>query len=184
MKIFLLPLLLCSLGQGAIVHFAQLDTNVYSGSKPTSDADFQFLQSKHIKYILNAKFLPLLSASERKKAKRYGIGFLSVEMNASPIPPSEKHVDRILCLLRDKELQPIYVHCVLGRDRTSLIAGLYKIYFLGMAPEDAWREMKQSGFKSWWLLRGLKTYFEKHSIKRQSAVCGELPHGAATFQLE
>ena len=78
-------------------------------------------------------------------------------MNASPIPPSQKHVDQILLTMRDKKLQPIYVHCVLGRDRTSLTSGLYRIYFLGVSKNDAWREMRQSGFKTWWILRGLKS---------------------------
>jgi hypothetical protein len=53
-------------------------------------------------------------------------------MNASPIPPSEKHVDQILHTIHNKQFQPVYVHCVLGRDRIGLISGLYKMYFLGI----------------------------------------------------
>jgi hypothetical protein len=46
-------------------------------------------------------------------------------MNASPIPPSEKHVDQILHTIHNKQFQPVYVHCVLGRDRIGLISCLY-----------------------------------------------------------
>ncbi len=147
----------------SIIRFAQVDVGVYRGSKPERDADFRFLQSKHIRYILDANFLPFLSEPEAKKARKYGMVFLSSPMNGSPIAPSEKHVDRILLTLRDKRYQPIYFHCDLGRDRTSLIAALYKMYFLGMSRQAAWREMEYYGFKDSWTLRGLKVYFEKHS---------------------
>lgn len=165
--LLLLLLAISSLSWGqagtSLEHFAEIDKNVFVGSKPRSDKDFQFLQSKHVRYILNARFLPFFSGQERKKAKQYGMQFMAVEMNASPIPPSRKHVDQILLTLHNAEFQPIYVHCVLGRDRTSLISGLYKIYFLGVSKSDAWTEMRQSGFKTWWILRGLKSYFDKQA---------------------
>ncbi len=147
----------------SIAYFAQIDEDIFAGSKPHTEKDFEFLQSHHIKYILNVKFLPFFSGSEKRMAKRYGMTFISIPMNASPIPPQEKHVNRILLTLRDKQYQPIYVHCVLGRDRTNLIAGLYKIYFLGASKNEAWAEMKESGFRTPWYLRGLKTYFDKHA---------------------
>lgn len=146
-----------------LVHFAEIDARVFVGSKPRTDKDFEYLQSQHIKYILNAHFLPFFSGAEKRKAQRYGMQFMSVEMNASPIAPSEKHVDKILLTLRDPQFQPAYLHCVLGRDRTSLLAGLYKIYFLGVSKSAAWSEMRESGFKTWWILHGLKSYFDKHA---------------------
>jgi len=157
-------------------HFAEIDKHVYVGSKPHTDKDFEFLQSQHVRYILNARFLPFLSGFEKRKAKRYGMQFLSVPMNASPVPPSRKHVDQILLTMQNAEFQPVYVHCVLGRDRTSLISGLYKIYFLGVSKNDAWAEMRQSGFKTWWILHGLKAYFDKQASRPPA----ELKHTAKT----
>ena len=147
----------------SLKHFAKIDTNVFVGSKPRTEKDFQFLQSQHVHYILNARFLPFFSGGEERKAKKFGMKFIAVEMNASPISPSRKHVDKILLTMHDAQFQPVYLHCVLGRDRTSLISGLYKIYFLGVSKSDAWAEMRQSGFKTWFILRGLKSYFEKQA---------------------
>lgn len=93
---------------------------------------------------------------------------ITVPMNASPIPPFERHVNRILFTIRDPQFQPVYVHCVLGRDRTNLIAGLYKIYFLGVVRREAWQEMKQDGFPSWWFVHGLTVYFHKHADRPPS----------------
>jgi hypothetical protein len=145
-----------------IVHFSEVDDGVYKGSKPKNDADFRYLQSKHIRYILNLNFLPLFSIEERRKARKYNIVYLRVPMNASPVPPSEEHVAEALRILGDKRFHPIYFHCELGRDRTSLIAALYRMYFRGMSQQDAWKEMKADGYKDWWGIHGLKSYFEKH----------------------
>jgi protein tyrosine/serine phosphatase len=111
---------------------------------------------------LNLEFIPFLSELEERKAKKYSITVITALMSGSPIAPSEKHVKGILLTLRDKRYHPIYFHCALGRDRTSLIAALYKMYFRGMSQQDAWQEMKAFGFKDSWTLGGLKHYFEKH----------------------
>jgi hypothetical protein len=150
----------------SLIRFAKVDDGIYKGSKPRTDADFNYLESLHVKYILELKFLPLLDGAEKKKAKKYGMGFLTVQMNASFYPPSAKHVNQALRILRDLRYQPIYLHCDIGRDRTSLVAGLYDVYFKGMSREDAWQEMKRFGFKESWTLRGLKIYFDKHANQR------------------
>src|ERR1022692_2526141 len=113
-----------------LVHFGQVDDGVYKGSRPKTNADFEFLQSRHVKYIVDLQFLPFLHWSEQKKAKRYDIEFIPARMNASPVSPSQQHVEAIMAILRDKRYQPVYFHCALGRDRTSVIAALYKMYFL------------------------------------------------------
>jgi len=152
-----------------ITHFAELDDGVYKGSGPKNDADYRFLQSKNIKYILDLQLFPFLHVREKHKAAKYGIVFLSARINASPLAPSEKHVSRILAVLRDPRYRPIYFHCDLGRDRTSLIAALYRMYFLGALPQDAWQQMKSDGFKDSWTLRGLRKYLEKHPKPPSSA---------------
>lgn len=144
------------------VRFAAVDEGVYRGSKPKTDADFRLLRSKGVKTIVNLQFLPLLDWREKKAAKKHGIEYLTVSISGSPVEPSEKHVAEILTLLRNRRRQPIFFHCALGRDRTSLIAALYKVYFLGMSQKDGWRDMKNAGFKDSWNLRGLKSYYFNH----------------------
>jgi hypothetical protein len=146
----------------SIVRFAQVDVGLYKGSKPKTDADYRFLKSKNVKYIMDLKFFPLLYRLEKRKAKRHGMIVIPATMNASPIAPSEKHVRQILCILMDRRLRPLYFHCSVGRDRTSLIATLYELNYLGLPAEDAWEEMKRFGFKDDWTLRGLKAYLQNH----------------------
>ena len=146
-----------------LTRFQKIDEGVYKGSQPRNDADYRFLQSKHIKYIVEMRFLPLLHRFEAHKARKYGIRVIPITMNASTFPPSEEHIRQILCLLSDKRLRPIYFHCTVGRDRTALIATLYEVYFLGLPPEKARDEMERLGFKQSWTLAGLSAYLEKHA---------------------
>jgi len=145
-------------------YFSQVDDGVYKGSKPRSDADFRFLQSLHVKYIVDLQVLPLMTRPERRMAKRYGITLIPGTMNASPFSPSEKHINEILAILRDERYHPVYFHCKLGRDRTAVIAALYKMYFLGMSPQEAPQYLRDSGygFKFGWLRSGLTRYVKKH----------------------
>ena len=110
-------------------HFGSIDDGVYKGSRPKSDADYRFLQSLHIKYIVDLQVIPLLTRLEKRKAKKYGITLIPGIMNASPLSPSEKHIDQILTTLRDERYHPVYFHCKFGRDRTAIIAALYQMYF-------------------------------------------------------
>jgi hypothetical protein len=161
----------------SIVRFAQVDIGLYKGSKPKTDADYSFLRSKNVKYILDLKFFPLLYRLERRKAKKHGMFVIPATINASPIAPSEKHVNQILCMLADKRLRPLYFHCSVGRDRTSLIATLYELNYLGLPAENAWEEMKRFGFKDDWTLRGLKAYLQNHlssPLKAGKDACGPI----------
>ncbi len=145
-----------------LIHFSHVDDGVYKGSKPRSDADYRFLQSLHVKYIVDLQVIPLAYWLEKRKAKRYGIVLIPGRMNASPVSPSEKHIETILAVLRDERYHPVYFHCALGRDRTSLIAALYKMYFLGMPPQNALQYLHDSGYKDGWVRGGLKRYLERH----------------------
>ena len=148
--------------KATLAHFAQVDDGLYKGSKPRTDADYRLLQSRHVKYILDLELIPLLQRSEQERAKRYGMEVMHARINASPVPPSEEHIASILAILRDRRYRPIYFHCALGRDRTALVAALYKMYFLGMSQRDAWRYMQEAGFKESWLRDGLKKYLLSH----------------------
>jgi hypothetical protein len=145
-----------------LAHFGKVDDGVYKGSRPRTDADYRLLQSRQVKYILDLQLLPLLQRAEQTRAKRYGMEVIHARINASPVPPSEKHIASILAILRDRRYRPIYFHCALGRDRTALVAALYKMYFLGMSQQDAWRYMQEAGFKEAWIRNGLKKYLLNH----------------------
>ena len=115
-------------------HFDSIDEGVYKGSRPKSDADYRFLQSLHVKYIVDLQVIPLLTRSEQKKAKKYGITLLPGTMNASPFSPIRKACRlRFSPSCRMGAIIPSISIARFGRDRTGMIAALYKMYFQGMS---------------------------------------------------
>ncbi len=146
----------------ALKYFAEVDNGVYKGAKPESDADYRFLQSLHVKYIVVLRVLPFTHHSEAKRAKKYGITLIQEEMNASPFSPSEHRIDEILAELRDARNHPVYFHCAFGRDRTSVIAALYQMYFKGMPLPEALQYLDAAGYKESWMRSGLTRYIRKH----------------------
>jgi protein tyrosine/serine phosphatase len=143
-------------------YFGEVDEGVYKGSKPASDADYRFLQSLHVKYIVVLRVLPFTHRAEKREAKKFGITLIQEEMNASPFPPSQRYMEEILAVLRDARYHPVYFHCAFGRDRTSVIAALYEMYFKGLPPEQAMRFLHESGYKDGWVRSGLTRYVKKH----------------------
>src|SRR6266478_7594625 len=78
--------------RATLAHFGKVDDGVYKGSRPRTDADYRLLQSRHVKYILDLQLLPSLRRAEQKRAKRYGMQVIHARINASPVPPSKKHI--------------------------------------------------------------------------------------------
>ena len=148
-----------------LTRFEVVEEGVYHGSKPHTDADFEFLQSKGIKYIIELHYFPWIYKIEQHRARRYGITLIPITLAAWTFTPNEQRVNKVLCMMHDKKYHPIYIHCSLGRDRAMLIVGLYDMYFRGMSKEEAWQHMKHYEFKESWTLRGLKGYFNTHSTQ-------------------
>ena len=70
-----------------------------------------------------------------------------------------------LLVLNDPSLRPIFVHCLLGKDRNTFIIGLYRVYFQNWTAQAAWEEMLRSGFRVRLTLRGFEIYFWSHTKK-------------------
>jgi protein-tyrosine phosphatase len=148
-----------------IERFAEVSPGIFRGSKPTTQADFDFLKAHEVRTILSLQTLPWDIITERRHARENKIEYRNVYILAFPLAPSESRVKDALLTLADPSLHPIFIHCRLGRDRTGMIVGLYRIYYQNWTPKAAWDEMLRLGFKLSWTLRGLETYFWHHTQK-------------------
>lgn len=143
----------------------EVSPGIFTGKKPSTQADFDVLRAHQIRTILSLEDMPWDVWPERRQARRKGIEYRDVCILAAPLPPSEKRVKEALLLLNDASLRPIYLHCFLGEDRTTFILGLYRIYFQDWTPQAAWEEMLRSDFHVAFRLRGLSSYFWHHTEK-------------------
>jgi protein tyrosine/serine phosphatase len=83
---------------------------------------------------------------------------------AAPIgfyPERDRSPERAVRLLANARLYPIYLHCELGRDRSGLVVGLYRVRCQGWTMCAAYAEMQRFGFNE--RLRGLDRYFWNHA---------------------
>jgi protein-tyrosine phosphatase len=65
---------------------------------------------------------------------------------------------QIVAVIHDSP-DPVYVHCAAGRDRTSLIVALYRVWVNNWTPQMAWQhEARDFGHYQWWF-RGLYRVF-------------------------
>ncbi len=150
----------------SIVRYGQISEELFRGSRPNSAEDFEFLKSRGIKTIVSLEQMFWHTRPERKKAESYGIQFYDVDVRGSPVQPSEESIQKILGILTDPNTaRPVYIHCALGRDRTSLLVAIYRIVFEKWNRDMAWNEMKAYGFSEAPTLMGLKHYFDEHFPK-------------------
>ena len=144
----------------------EIAPGVFDGRKPRSKADFEALRAKGIRTIVSLQTVTWDIAPERKLATQSGMGFVNVPIPASPFGPTERKVQTLFQTMSKKSLQPVYVHCLLGRDRTGVLMALYRVYYQDCDPKLAWSEMIQrGGFRSRWALVGFSSYYWHHCDK-------------------
>ena len=143
---------------------------IFEGRLPATPQDFQALRRAGVRTILSLETMPYHIGPERQLAAQSGIAFRNVPILPSMIPPRPERVREALLVLSDPSLQPVFVHCLTGDDRTSFLVGLYRMYFQDWSAEAAWREMVRSGFHARWWLWGLEAYFWRHTRAPEWAI--------------
>jgi protein tyrosine/serine phosphatase len=138
-----------SSSQAEIVRFRELEPGkIYRGGQPETLDDYLQLEALGVRTIINMKTTDEEIESEREQARAFGI-----QMISRPISPvfglSDEALDEIQSLMRDPSLQPVFIHCRHGKDRTGLMAGVYRVEQQGWTPDAAYAEMRSLGFNPW-----------------------------------
>lgn len=142
-----------------IPNYREINANIFRGGRPTVEG-LHTLKQQGIKSIINLENVSGPVDREREQAKRLGFGFMSSPMSWI-VPPKDEQIDKILRVMSNPNNQPVYIHCLHGRDRTGLVSGLYRVLVEGMQPRDAYREMKDLGFRSFFVT--LEYYFRQRT---------------------
>jgi len=159
-------------GVNPIYNFHEVTTNgIYRGGAPKV-LGVQWLSDNHFKTIIDLRIEnPLDMIEEALEANRLDIKYIGVPMNPIGFPSNETMDLLEKDLLKDRSLQPLFIHCLYGEDRTGLVIGLYRVFDEGVRPEQAYSEMREYGFHPW--LVNLGFYFAK--------VTGFAPYSGVKF---
>jgi hypothetical protein len=139
--------------------FAQLTPMLYRGAQPTT-AQLTTLRDLGVKTIVSFVDDPAVVRAEVAAAAPLGLAVRNYPFSGleAPDPALLRTIVGSLRALPG----PIYIHCRLGRDRTSLIAALYRVWVEGWDPDVAWqheaRDFGHRGVYSWFFRKLDRTY--------------------------
>jgi protein tyrosine/serine phosphatase len=138
-------------------NFSQVTPNLYRGGRP-DQAGIDVLKKMGVKTIIDLENDDQAVATEQGWAQQAGLFFIHEPMNGIETP-RDGEVNDILSKINDPALQPVFVHCMQGKDRTGLIIALDRVFHQSWTPKDAHDEMMALGFNS--LLIAMNHYFEE-----------------------
>lgn len=139
---------------GDLENFQEVVAGIYRGARPT-EAGVAKLKAMGIKTIINLENFPRRIRQGRRWAQTHGISYYSLRLNVFT-PPTRKQLEAFLRLVTNPVHHPVYFHCMQGRDRTGLMAYVYRIRACGWSHNEAYDEMKRHGFHTY--LLGLKSF--------------------------
>ena len=121
---------------------SQIAPGIYRGGQLRSAADYEQLRRYGIKSVIDLRDFRLFAmARERRRLAAMGIDYYAVPISFRPW--RDGSAERALQAMLNPRLQPVYVHCNLGKDRVGLVTALYRIRYQGWTRADADREMQQ-----------------------------------------
>ena len=126
----------------------KINDNLYRGAQP-NEQGLEELKKLGITTIvdLRAEDRPK-SAWEKKEAERLGIHFVQIPVAGFAAPTNEEVV-QFLSLTRDPQ-QKVFVHCLLGEDRTGVFIATYRMSVQKWPATQAIHEMNRFGFNGFW----------------------------------
>jgi tyrosine-protein phosphatase SIW14 len=130
---------------------------ILRGAQPT-EIGIRELAAAHVKTVLNLREEKDLIRTEAAIVEAAGMNFISVPLSGF-WSPKDKDIALVESLLNRPDLQPIFIHCKLGEDRSGLVVGLYRVFTQHVEPRAAYEEMKHYGFHH--ALVFLKHYFDE-----------------------
>ena len=141
---------------------------LYRGGAVSPDQLERLKREYHIRTVLS-----LLnpeapeSIAERDAAKRLGLMWINVALPGNGASTPDQRA-RIKDALFDDSLQPLFVHCAAGTNRTGLAVGMYRLYKQHWTLDEVLAEMRRFDFED-----------EPHHQNLRRALAAEAAQAAA-----
>jgi len=153
-------------------NFHQVNENFYRGAQPTQ-AGIQQLARLSIKTIINLRSADEDSRAEEWWAQQAGLRYFNFPMKGWG-RPVDAQAQAILSVINAPENQPIFVHCMRGKDRTGTIVACYRIAHDHWTDERAIKEARQLGMR--WSEFAMKRFIRRFYRRECPTTAGT--HGA------
>ncbi len=117
----------------------QVSDTLYRGAQPSA-AGFRELSKMGVKTIVSLRQYH----SDEKLLSGTGLNYFNIPISASD--PHKADFQKFLDIAADPQMQPVFVHCQHGADRTGTAVALYRIKVQGWDREEAIRELREGGY--------------------------------------
>ena len=152
-------------GVPGLENFARVNDRLYRGAQPTAEG-YRKLKEMGIKTVINFR----VHHSYKDEIEAAGMTSVEIPIRADILgsePPTEVQVKRFFDVVLDPALQPVYIHCLWGKDRTGTFSALYRMEMDGWTNEEAIEEMQ--AFGSYDNYVDLQTYVKEYKARGLSS---------------
>ena len=122
-------------------NFAEVTPTLYRGGQPTPEG-WRSLARMGVAIVVDLRITG--RAHERAEVTRLGMRYIEIPWECSF--PTDADIARFLAVLRDNPGKKVFVHCVVGDDRTGMEIAAFRMAEQGWNAEQARKEMEAFGF--------------------------------------
>lgn len=134
---------------------SEIEPGLWRGHAPYFRKDYDELRQLGVRTVLDLRGnQPLASFLERRRVEAMGLTYRKVPFGFQPLRDGSDA--RVLAALQNAADYPMYVHCNIDRDRSSVAVAAYRVRVQGWSPEAAQAEAHSFGLKRYFL--GLNRY--------------------------
>jgi protein tyrosine/serine phosphatase len=128
----------------AIPKLSIVSSELIRGGQP-KEGGLELLKRAGVRTVVNLRMEGDDVSKEELEAKSVGLNFISLPMSVAKRIP-EEYVSTFLSIANDPQMQPVFVHCKHGEDRTGAMVAIYRMSTQGWSLDQSYREMMDKGF--------------------------------------
>ncbi len=128
-----------------IHNFHMVTPGIMRGSQPKDEAFELLKEYAGVKTVIDLRNEEWQIEKERGVVGRLGMVYVSVPMKGNE-KVSPEVINQVLSIMTDRSNQPVFIHCMAGKDRTGLVMAAYRIKLEHWSQDDAVKEMLAYGY--------------------------------------
>lgn len=134
---------------------SEIEPGLWRGQAPYLRKDYDDLRQLGVRTVLDLRGnQPLASFLERRRVEAMGLTYRKVPFGFRPLRDGSD--TRVLAAMQYAADYPMYVHCNIDRDRSSVAVAAYRVRVQGWTPQTAQAEARSFGLKRYFI--GLNRY--------------------------
>lgn len=140
-----------------VTNYARVSRNLHRGAAANATG-YRILSEMGIRTIVDLREFH----TDLRALQGIGVRYVRIPMNPADVDDDE--VAEFLQVVRNPDLQPVFVHCTAGSDRTGVVVAIYRVMDQHWPPEQAALELPRFGFHEVFqpILHYLKNFDKAH----------------------